>query len=157
MTVALVAGLVGTLLCLGLGTQSIHLSLSDILLSLVSSNIAALVSLMITLKAGQFPSPLKEWTAGMPRAWALLVSLYLGIQLALSPSLRGWEPMLYLGFPLLLSTGFAILAFGPIRDRMVRNHQRKLLVEAHEAARPKSGMQNPENDFPCFPTDSAVL
>lgn len=137
MIVAFVTALIGSLVSLAIGTQWLQCSISDVFYLLLNSNIAALIALIITLRADQFPSPFKEWAAGTPRAWALLVTLYTGILLSLSPILREQEPLFYLFFPLVLSSGFAILAFGPIRDRMVRNSQRRQMLNNYEAVEPR--------------------
>src|SRR4051812_1208679 len=141
MTVAFVAGMVGSLISLVLGTQFLHLDVIDLVLSIFSSNLAALIALMITVQTPRFPSPLKEWTAGTFRAWILAVSVYLSILEVLSPLLRDWRSIFYLCFPLILSTGFGILVFGFIRDRMVRNQQRNAVLQSHKAVGDQKALQ----------------
>lgn len=150
MTVALITGMIGSAVTFIVGVYCFHLSVFDISLSLISSNVAAILSLFITLRSDCFPPPFKGWVTGTPKAWALLISLYFTLLLGMSPPLRDLETILYLSFPLVLSAGFAIIAFGPIRDKMIRNQQKKSLIRASETTEPK-------DDFPCFPTDSAVL
>ncbi len=142
MKAALLNGTVGLVLSLVLGVGYLNLSTRDILLSILVSNLAALVSLVLTLQAEGIAWILKHVLNRSLKTWTLLVSLYMGILIALSPCLRAIEPFKYLIFPLILSSGYAIILFGPIQDYLVRRKQR---------------LANAKNDFPCFPTDSAVL
>jgi len=151
MISALLNGIVGLSLSILVGTQALNLTLVDSLRCVLSSNIAGLFALLTTLQAERF---LKPWLNRSLKTWALLLILYLGGLIATAPVLRDSKTLVYLLFPLILSTGFSILVFGPIQDRLVRRQQRKAHAQATRNMAKKS---KTKNDFPCFPTDSAVL
>jgi hypothetical protein len=125
MIAAVINGSVGVILTIILGTEVLHLNFNDLILCLAASNLAALISVLTTLHAEKVLWIRQRWLNRSAKTWALLVSLYFGILLAASPSLRNIQSLIYLALPLILSTGFAILVFGPIQDFIVRRQQRK--------------------------------
>ena len=146
-------GLLGLCLTMLLGVFSLQWSPLTAFLCFLSSNLAGLASILITLQVEHLISVRQERNGGKGqpwgstfKSWTLLFLLYFSMLLLLSPSLRNVQAMLYLCFPLILSTGFCIILFGPIRDSIVRKRQKKGgIKEANKA------------DFTCFPPDSAML
>jgi hypothetical protein len=128
MTAALINGLLGFALTYAIGTHFLDLSSGEVLLSFLASNVSGFISVLLTLQAERTPWIRKRWLNRSLKTWALIISLYLSIMVALSPALRDFHTLVYLFIPLLLSTGFAILAFGPVQDFLVRKQQRKSLV-----------------------------
>ena len=138
MVAAFINGLVGLGLCFAIGIRSLEMPFEDILLSILVSNFAALVSLLATLKAEKNPWLAKVWLSNIGKTWSFLAVLYFGILLLLVPPLRSVERMLYLMLPLMLSTGFAILIFGPIQDELVKRQQKRAQL-AHRLETSQSG------------------
>lgn len=124
MISALLNGLVGLALCLGVGLYYVDLLPEEILYCVLVSNGAALVALLVTLKAEKYPWFKKKFNRTL-KTWGFLASLYYGMLLLLCPVLRDMQILLKMAFPLLISTGFCILVFGPIQDYFVRQAQRR--------------------------------
>ena len=118
-------GIIGLALCLGLGMEFFGLTSGDALFCVLVSNIAAFISVLITLKAEKTPWLSKRVLNHTLKTWALLVCCYLSILLGAAPVLREPRILAYLFIPLVLSTGFAIIVFGPIQDQLVSRSQRK--------------------------------
>jgi hypothetical protein len=125
MTSALINGFIGLGLSLWIGTQALDFSAKDIIYFVVISNFASVISLILTLAAEKNPWLKKTFLNHTLKTWAMLATLYYSILLFFCPLLRSTHALLYLSLPLILSTGFGILAFGPIQDQIVRKGQKK--------------------------------
>jgi putative effector of murein hydrolase LrgA (UPF0299 family) len=101
------------------------LTLAEIVISILASNIAALLALLLTLRAEKVRWLVKVWMNRSLKTWSLTVTIYFLTLLSLSPVLRNWSILGPMILPLLLSTGFAMIVFGPIQDQLVRKEQRK--------------------------------
>lgn len=128
MIAALVNGLVGLGICLGIGLNLLHMGIGDIFISVLASNLASLLSLLVTLHAERIPWIKENILNRSLKTWGLLSCSYLGLLICLAPPLRQSPHFFYLLAPLVLSTGFAILLFGPIQDFLVRRQQRKTIM-----------------------------
>jgi hypothetical protein len=125
MKAAFMNGLLGLIGSFSVGLYLLGMSNFDIIVCIAASMIAALLSLISTLKAVKsFPSS-KKPNARLVRAWCVLVFIYLAILFLLAPPLRNTQTFLYLIFPLILTSGFSILVFGPIQDYVVSAEQKK--------------------------------
>jgi hypothetical protein len=125
MKAALANGLIGLVGSFSVGLYLLGMNTGDIALCVIASMVAALLSLISTLKAVKsFPSS-KSPNAKLTRAWIILVSFYLVVLFLLAPPLRDLKVFLYLIFPLILSNGFSILIFGPLQDYLVSAEQKK--------------------------------
>lgn len=123
MIVALVNGLIGLGLALLVGNR-LGFDLGDSLFCLFVSNLAAVVSLLTTLKAER-TQWLKKFVVNRSlKTWSLLLIVYFGILFTFCPMLRDSRKFLLMSVPLILATGFGIVIFGPIQDRIVRRIQR---------------------------------
>ena len=125
MISALINGTVGLAALLGIGVRILDLSISDLLLAAVISNLGAFLSLIATLMAEKSVF-FKRYLNRSLKTWTLLISLYLGILLSFVPILRDFRTLAFLVLPLVLSAGFAIIAFGPVQDQIVRREQRRV-------------------------------
>lgn len=125
MLTAILNGCIGLILSCGLGLLYLQLSWIDVLQAVFASNVGALVSLLLTLKGEQTPWVKSIFLGRSLKTWPFLMVFYFGISLALSPPLRDVHILLWMGFPLLLSTGFSLLLFGPIQDYCVSQRQRR--------------------------------
>ncbi len=123
MTIAIVNGILGTTLCFILGLGFYDLSPSAIILAIFASNLAGFLSLMITLRAERIRW-LRRYVLRQPSfTWFLLVFAYLAILLSVSPEMREPKTLAIFVGPLVLSTGFFIVIFGPIRDALMVRKQ----------------------------------
>ena len=143
MIAAFMSGILGLSLSLGLGMGRLALTGPEVIGALLVSNLAGLLSLILTLQAEQVPWIQKYFLNRTLKTWTLLATIYFGILLGALPYLRSIHVLVILAFPLILSTGFCLFFFGPIQDALVSQKQRKI--------------RTTKNDFPCFPTDSAML
>ena len=127
MKAALLNGFMGFWLTLLISRGSLQLELSDALLSLFASNFAGLVALVLTLRIERRLERFKIWLNRSFVTWSVLITLYFSILLACAPVLREGKVLLSLLLPLILSTGFSLIVFGPIQDFLVRREQRNQL------------------------------
>lgn len=125
MVTSLVNGFLGLILTLCIGIMALDLPPPQLILAVLTSNGAALAALLLTLKIERTPSIAKYKINGFFGSWSILTFLYFGTLLSLCPPLREIRCLTYLGFPLILSTGFSITLFGPIQDYLVSKSQRK--------------------------------
>jgi hypothetical protein len=115
--------LIGVLLTFWVGFHFFQLATEDILRGLIWANLAALISLLLTLKMEKIAWVRSHLLNRSLKTWLLLSSTYCGILLWGCSFLRSGIIFVTLFLPLLLSTGFAILIFGPIQDFLVRRQQ----------------------------------
>ena len=129
MKIACFLGTLGSLLSILTGIWILDFSLGNACLCILGANAAGMLSLLFTL----------EWEHGFSfrwskntsdlratlHAWIFLSLSYLGSLLTFVPALRSLQAMLVMSLPLLLSLGFCILVFGPIRDTVVRRRQKR--------------------------------
>ncbi len=113
MCSAVVTSIVGIALTFWFG----HGYLSDGFLALCIgvSNLAFFSTLFVTLHCEA-----KRWIKGTLSVWGFFVVWYLGLMAVFFASIGVLPWFGYLIVPLSLSTGFAILAFGPLRDWSVK-------------------------------------
>lgn len=126
MKIAFLNGLIGLGLGLAIGSNTLGLKNTDIFLCVLSSNVAFLIALLLTLQSERV---FKKWLNRSAKTWALVLTLYGSMLIVLAPPLRNLHTLLYLSIPLILSTGFAIMVFGPIQDHLVRRDQRRTLEQ----------------------------
>jgi hypothetical protein len=131
MTLAFINGWIGLGLSLWIGRGVLDLDYSEIFLSVGASNLAALVALLVTLRAERVEWIKKNFLSRSFKTWALLTGIYFSILLSISPTLRSMENLVWLFPSLVLSVGFIIIIFGPIQDHFVRQRQKM----AHEPIR----------------------
>ena len=125
MKAALINGLTGLFGSFGVGLYVLGMSVSDIIVCIIAAMIASLVAMISALKLVKLYPSAKKPNTRLVRAWCILVSIYLVILFLLAPPLRNSQSFLYLIFPLILTSGFSILVFGPIQDYLVSEEQRK--------------------------------
>ncbi len=123
MIVALTNGIIGLGLSLVLGNR-LGFELGDSLYFVLVSTLAGLVALTTTLQAEKNAWLKKFLLNRSLKTWALLLVLYFGSLLTFCPLLREGRTFLLMAIPLVLTTGFSILLFGPIQDGIVSRSQR---------------------------------
>ena len=130
MITALTNGFLGLGLCLGLSNYLLQWPVGKAFSAVLASNLASFAAVMFTLHGVKWLPPLLRWIKGIPRTLGCLVVTYTSLMLLLMPALQEWRPFLILFGPLALTTGFSIVVFGPIQDRIVRRAQRKAKAES---------------------------
>ncbi len=125
MPTAIGTGIFGLLSAIAVGTQILGWDVETCLRAVAAANIAGFLGLLITLRAERSATFKKRVLNSGIKTWILLSSVYSGIILALVPHTREIGAFLWMFLPLLLSTGFGIIAFGPVQDRIVQGLQRK--------------------------------
>jgi hypothetical protein len=125
MKAAIFNSLLGSFLSLLSGLQILNLKWDEVLLCVLCSNLAALVALLGTLQIEKTKWFKKPRIHNTLKAWLILGAIYLGILVSLSAPLQTFQNFAVLILPLILSTGFSIIVFGPIQDQLVRRQQRR--------------------------------
>lgn len=118
-------GLIGSGLTLLVGFYELGMGLDETLLSILASNVAAVIALLVTLRTQRLSWVVKQVHFRTLKTWTFTLAVFLGIAVSLSPPLRDVHRLLILALPLALSTGFGIIVFGPIQDSFVRADQRR--------------------------------
>jgi hypothetical protein len=124
MIAAFVFGMMGLSVSLWVGITYIGLTAGSVFYLVFVSNITGLISLLSTLQIEKM-----GWLRRMPvrgtfKAWLILGSLYFGILFGLCPQLRSLRPFMLLAIPLISSSGFSMILFGPIQDCLVSRKKR---------------------------------
>lgn len=124
MLVAIVTGFVGLAISIFLGLELQLLSLNEILVGVAASNCASFLALILTLRAEKVAWLREKVLTRALASWTLLSTIYFILLFSLAPFLYDFDVMKWLFFPLLLSTGFAIVVFGPVQDHNYRRQQK---------------------------------
>jgi putative effector of murein hydrolase LrgA (UPF0299 family) len=125
MKAAILNGILGSFLSIIAGFEILMLGWDDLCLCLIASNLAGLIALLSTLQIEKLSWFKKIKLQSTFKTWSLLIFIFSSLVLVLAPPLRQLENFAILILPLVLSTGFSLLAFGPIQDSLVRRQQRK--------------------------------
>ena len=122
---AWINGIIGILTSFWVGNRILSLDTSEILRCIGASLIAGMLALVVTLKAEHVSWVRRVLLNRSLKTWVLFLSIYFGGLLILAPALRDPRVMGWMIAPLVLSTGFTILGFGPLQDRWVAQAQRR--------------------------------
>ncbi len=125
MIIALINAIVGMSMSFFVGLQIFDMAFADILLSVLISNGSALVAMLLTLKIERTAWMARFKLKGFFGSWSILAGVYFGLLLSLCPPLREVGRLVYFLLPLLFSTGFSIIFFGPIQDWLVSRDQKR--------------------------------
>jgi putative effector of murein hydrolase LrgA (UPF0299 family) len=125
MRSALFNGTLGAALAWFVGTKILDLTLADVGLCLIAAQVAGLLALFVTLQTAKVPFLRKNVVNRSLKTWALLLLVFFGTVVLLAPPTRELRNGLWMTIPLVLSTGFCIVLFGPIQDFLVRREQRR--------------------------------
>jgi hypothetical protein len=126
--IAWVNGFLGAASAWLVGTRVLGLEDVEALRCVGASNAAGMAALLVTMQAERTVWVRRRLLTRGLYTWVLFLSTYFGMLLALAPALRSGRTFLILIFPVILSTGFTILAFGPIQDRIVARQQRRRVL-----------------------------
>lgn len=134
MRSAILNGVVGTALVFLVGIRVLGLSPPDLVVCILATQAAALVSLFFILKMERVIFVRQRLINRSLKTWILFLGVYFGVSLLLGRPLREPKTFLWLSVPLMLTTGFAIIVFGPIQDFFVgRNQRRAASLEARKS------------------------
>ena len=122
--IAWVNGALGVLSSVWLGTGVLHFDLKTVLLCVGASVISGLAAVFSVTTGERTPWIRKHILNRSRRTWPTFLVIYFGGVLLLSPALRDSRAFLILVGPLVLCTGFTILIYGPIQDRIVARIQK---------------------------------
>ena len=113
-------GFAGSISAWWLGTQVLALTDWNSLLCVLASNGAGMAALLLTLQSERRPWIRRHVLTRSWRTWTFFLSIYFGGMLLIAPPLREPRILAWLAIPLMASTGFTILIFGPIQDRLTK-------------------------------------
>jgi hypothetical protein len=116
--------ILGVVLVIAVGDLKLGLSLSDELLLVLASNVAGLFSLGVYTAASRNPWARRHIVHGPLRTWVMFLIAYFGSLLAMAAPLRDATGFAWLVIPEMLVTGFAIMIFGPLHDKLVARGKR---------------------------------
>ena len=114
------SGLIASFL---IGTFYLRIGPWQSLRCVVASNLGGLAALWIAVVWGNKPWIRKHIMPNPFRTWAIFLLVYFGILAGLSSPLWSAHEFLWMAVPLILSTGFTILAFGPLQDARIARAQ----------------------------------
>ena len=119
-------GTLGVFLTYFLCVAHLGLSWKTALLAVLASEVGGFVTLMVVLNL-QNIKVIKKWIIPtVSRTWIVFTSIYILVTYAFLPAEIGFRSFLPLIMPLIFSTGFVVILFGPIQDAIVRRGQRKM-------------------------------
>lgn len=119
-------GTVGSAACLALGVLKLDMSVGEVLWCIAGSVVAGFVGLLLTLW-GERVSPIKRTIMrGGLMTWFWLAAIYLSILWSIATPLHSMNRFFWMLFPLILSGFYGVVPFGPIQDRIIARHLRKL-------------------------------
>jgi hypothetical protein len=128
MLVWLACGFLASGVVYALGTAVLGMSPGEVLGSILASNVAGLIGLLVTLALERQPVVRRRVLTSWPRTWTVLSVLYFGLTCLFSPPLREGSRLLVLGLPLIFTNGLLVPTFfGPIQDWIIRRGQRREL------------------------------
>lgn len=133
MRTAFLNGMIGSFLVWLLGTSFFNLSFTDVLQCVGASVVAGLACTLITTRAEQRPWIRKNVLTRQRRTWYLFLTVYFSVLLWGAPPVRAVAPFATLVVPLVLCTGFTIMIYGPIQDKLMRRAQRRARRRAWQA------------------------
>jgi putative effector of murein hydrolase LrgA (UPF0299 family) len=125
MRSALFNGTLGATLAWLVGSKVLGLTLSEVGLCLIAAQVGGLLALFVTLKTAKVTFLRKYVVNRSLKTWALLLLVFFGTVALIAPPTRELRNWLWMTIPLVLSTGFCIIVFGPIQDLFVRREQRR--------------------------------
>ena len=114
--VAPVVACLGVVLSWYLGTTLLGWTDVSVFLGILASNFAGMVALLSTLNLEKTKWIRARILRGSLQTWALFLTLYFGLLVGLTPGLRVLHDFGVLVFPLIMTTGFTIILFGPLQD-----------------------------------------
>jgi hypothetical protein len=122
---AWISGFVGGIAAAWIGSRWLGLSAGQIARCLVATNLAGLLALLVTLKGERTSWVRRHLMTRQRWTWAVFLVVYFGTLIGVGAPLREGRVFLWLVLPLVLNAGFAIVAFGPLQDRIVAQRQRQ--------------------------------
>lgn len=124
---AWVNGFLGIFLTFGVAVWQRGLSETEAVVCIISSLLAGLVSLLTYSYTSRNPWIRRHLTPNPATTWIFFLITYFGTELLLAAPMRNLENFKWLVIPTIMVTGFAILIYGPIQDRIVSGtfHRRK--------------------------------
>lgn len=92
---------------------------------LLAASVAGFASVVTITNIQWVPFIKRVFLTNISKTWVVFVLLFATVTVLLSPSGLGWRDYAWMTIPLIFSTGYVIILFGPIQDRIVRRRQRK--------------------------------
>lgn len=120
MLTALLFGVSGLILSWVVGSKFLAFDLVQVLKCIGASNASGLATVLLVLELERLPWVKKHLFTRVATTWFFFYLFYFAGMLALSSELRSIKNLLFMLIPVILSNGFCIIVFGPIRDWMIR-------------------------------------
>ena len=130
MKLALFNTSLGIVLTAWLGSRYFGFGAEEIFRAILGSFLGGWCSLLATTRLESSPRT-KRFIHSAWKTWVFHCAVYFGILLLCASRLREPTVLAALILPLLLVTGSAIVAFGPLQDAFVARSQRKARESAH--------------------------
>ena len=106
---------------------------SQFMWAVVASNIGAWCCLPTTLVLERVRWFKRLVIPGWARTWLFFVAVYFGVLLGLVPEMRDLRAFKWMSLPLIYTSGFTIIVYGPVHDFFVRRSQRRGRAKAKAA------------------------
>jgi hypothetical protein len=124
MKAALLNGVLGSIIVLLLGNHYLGIEPAGLVGSILAANVAIVITLLSALRVQRSHFWGRQVSFRKSRMWIFASAVFITVLLGVVPFLRDVRIFGALIAPLVLSSGFGILAFGPIQDQIVRRQQR---------------------------------
>lgn len=125
MLSAIAFAVTGVLATLFIGDHYFGLNYAVLSRTIVVANIVGFLDLIFILNAQNVPFFKKYFIPSISWTWINFVSIFCAATYFLSSDALTIPAFAALLLPLIFSTGFCIIAFGPIQDKIVTARQRK--------------------------------
>lgn len=123
MKTALFCGTMGILAALWLGANVLDLSYGAVCQGLLATSVAGLTAVLVVVNGVYLPWIKKYILPNTFMTWAVFLSIYFGITVLFSPNAFTSHDFAVLIAPFMFSTGYIIIIFGFLQDRIMRRRQ----------------------------------
>jgi hypothetical protein len=126
MKSALTAGTLFTVLSLWVGTHWAGLTIPEVLLAVLVSNVVGCITLLGVLALERQREIQRRLLNGYFKIWGFMAFFYFGGQQLLLPQLRDFKTVAMMTPTLLMSVGLMLPIFGIFQDKLIARGQRKV-------------------------------
>lgn len=125
MITALICGTSGVLAAFWLGINILELPVAAIIQGLFATGLAGFIAVLTVVNGVYVPWVKKYIIVNTFMTWVVFLSIYFGITILFSPRVFTIHDYSVLIGPFMFSTGYIIIIFGPVQDRITRRRQLK--------------------------------
>ncbi|MBY0471884.1 hypothetical protein K2X30_12015 [bacterium] len=125
MLIAIVVGGLGWALSYGIGMHLLDLTAGEVTRAILTCQFTTFIGILGVLKGERTPWIKATLLRGTTGTWLAMSSIYLVPLWVINPPLRNLHHFAWMFLPTFMSVGWALLALGPVQDRIVARIQKK--------------------------------